>query len=126
MKNINSIKQSKCDCRPLHQEKLDIAIKSLKRFKNHKGLSEFFKNFSDVTRVKILTILDKVGQMCVNDIAVALDMTKSAISHQLSTLKECKLVKSDKMGKAVFYSLSDDHVKDIIEKGIEHLQEKTK
>ena len=117
-------KVSKCDCKCIHKEKLELAQGTLKNFCNCEKLSEFFKNFADTTRVRILAILDKVGSMCVNDIAVALDMTKSAISHQLSYLKEYNLVKCCKSGKTVFYSLSDEHVKDIIEKGIEHLQEK--
>ena len=61
--------------------------------------------------------------MCVCDIAVALSMTKSAISHQLKYLKDYNLIKSEKVGKIVFYSLADSHVKDIIERGIEHLRE---
>ena len=114
----------KCDCGCIHKDKLDIAVKALGNLPDSDSLSNFFKNFADNTRVKILTVLDKVDSMCVNDIAVALDMTKSAISHQLSSLKESNLVKSEKQGKIVFYSLSDSHVKDIIEKGIEHVQEK--
>ena len=113
-----------CDCGCIHKDKLDIAVKALGNLPDSDSLSNFFKNFADNTRVKILTVLDKVDSMCVNDIAVALDMTKSAISHQLSSLKESNLVKSEKQGKIVFYSLSDSHVKDIIEKGIEHVQEK--
>ena len=117
-------KVCKCDCNGIHKDKLDLAVSILKDFGDFENLSNFYKNFSDATRVKILTILDKVGSMCVNDIAVSLDMTKSAISHQLSNLKDCNLVKAEKSGKTVFYSLADDHVKDIIDKGIEHLQEK--
>lgn len=117
-------KKSKCDCKCIHKDKLDIAKKSLDMIKDFDCLSDFFKNFSDTTRIKIMTILDSVGDMCVNDIAVALDMTKSAISHQLKFLKECNLVRCEKLGKTVFYALADDHVKVIIEKGIEHLQEK--
>ena len=114
----------KCDCGCIHRDKLEVAIKTLEQLPNSDSLSNFFKNFADKTRVEILSVLDKVGSMCVNDIAVALDMTKSAISHQLSSLKESNLVKCEKQGKIVFYSLSDAHVKDIIEKGIEHVQEK--
>ena len=114
----------KCDCGCIHKDKLEVAIRILDTIPDSMTLSNFFKNFADSTRVRILSILDKVGCMCVNDIAVALDMTKSAISHQLSSLKESNLVKSEKKGKIVFYSLSDTHVKDIIEKGIEHIQEK--
>lgn len=117
-------KVCKCDCKGIHKEKLDKAITILNGYCDWERLSDFYKNFADGTRVKILTILDKVGCMCVNDIAVSLDMTKSAISHQLSNLKDCNLVRAEKNGKTVFYSLADEHVKDIIDKGIEHLQEK--
>ena len=114
---------ARCDCNCIHEDKKDIAIKSLKSVKGFEEMSKFFKNFSDITRLKIMTVLDGAGDMCVCDIAVSLDMTKSAISHQLKYLKKCNLVKSLKKGKEVFYSLADDHVKDILEKGIEHLQE---
>lgn len=117
-------KVCKCDCTGIHKDKLEQAKTTLNTFCDCKMLSDFFKNFADATRIKILAILDRVGSMCVNDISVALDMTKSAISHQLSYLKECNLVKCCKSGKTVFYSLLDEHVKDIIEKGIEHLQER--
>ena len=119
MNNFNNIK---CDCNCIHMDRMKRAQDSLKEVKVFGELSQFFKNFSDITRLKIMTALDGVGEMCVCDIAVALDMTKSAISHQLKNLKKCKLVKSNKRGKEVFYSLADDHVKDILEKGIEHLQ----
>jgi ArsR family transcriptional regulator len=112
-----------CDCNCIHFDKVDKAKIALEEVNMFDKLEMFFKNFSDDTRLKILTILDSVGQMCVCDIAVSLNMTKSAISHQLKYLKLCNLIKSVKVGKEVFYSLSDNHVKEIIECGIEHLQE---
>ena len=75
-----------------------------------------------ITRTKILWALD-IDEMCVCDLAALLNMTKSAISHQLRTLREANLVKFRKEGKIVFYSLSDNHVKDILEKGLEHISE---
>lgn len=123
MKSIVQIPVAKCDCNCIHKDKLDVAKEYLDKLPSSDSLSNFFKNFADKTRVKILTVLDKVGAMCVNDIAVALDMTKSAISHQLSSLKDSNLVRCEKQGKIVFYSLSDSHVKDIIDKGLEHIQE---
>ena len=113
----------KCDCGCIHKDKLDIAIKTLGNLPDSDSLSNFFKNFADNTRVKILTVLDKVDSMCVNDIAVALDMTKSAISHQLKYLKDGGLVKLEKDGKNIFYSLADKHIKDIFEIGIKHIGE---
>lgn len=84
-------------------------------------LSDFFKVLGDSTRVKIMWALDE-SEMCVCDLAVLLNMTKSAISHQLKLLRTANLVKYRKEGKVVFYSLSDNHVKDILEKGLEHIR----
>jgi ArsR family transcriptional regulator len=78
--------------------------------------------FADSTRVRILWALSH-EKMCVCDIAVLLGMTKSAISHQLKSLRLSNLVKYKKQGKIVYYSLSDEHVKDIFEKGFEHIKE---
>ena len=118
------IKKNNCDCDAIHLDKMNKAVSELEKLEIIDSMALFFKNFSDPTRLKILTILDRVGQMCVCDIAVSLNMTKSAISHQLKYLKDCNLVRSVKNGKEVFYALSDNHVKDIIETGIAHLKEK--
>lgn len=85
-------------------------------------LAELFKVFGDSTRIRILyELFDK--EMCVGDIAVALNMTQSAISHQLRVLKQSRLVKFRREGKTVFYSLDDDHVRSVIEMGLEHVLE---
>ena len=85
-------------------------------------LAEFFKVFGDSTRIKILFLLFET-EMSVGDIATALDMTQSAISHQLKILKTSKLVKSRREGKSIFYSLADEHVKTIFAQGLEHIEE---
>ena len=85
-------------------------------------LSELFKVFGDSTRIRILYCLFE-SEMCVCDIATLLNMTQSAISHQLSVLKKNKLVKSRREGKTVFYSLADAHVRTIIDQGVEHVTE---
>lgn len=85
-------------------------------------LAEFFKVFSDFTRVKILFVL-KHKELCVLDIAQLLNMTQSAISHQLRVLKQMKLVKNRKEGKVVFYSLADSHIYTILSQGLEHVME---
>lgn len=113
----------KCDCGCIHEDRMNMAVSILGGMKIFDEMSLFFKNFGDPTRLKILTVLDGVGEMCVCDIAYSLDMTKSAISHQLKYLKQCNLVRSVKRGKEVFYTLADDHVKDILEKGIDHVKE---
>jgi len=85
-------------------------------------LAELFKVFGDSTRTKILSALE-ISELCVNDIAEALGMTLSAVSHQLRILKAAKLVKAKKSGKEVIYSLDDDHVSKIFECGINHIKE---
>ncbi len=85
-------------------------------------LSEFFSVMGDSTRIKILYLLFN-GEMCVCDISEKLDMSMSAISHQLRVLKNARIVKYRKSGKSVFYSLADDHVKTIINMGVEHIEE---
>ncbi len=86
-------------------------------------LADFFKNFADGTRIKILFAIDK-EPLCVCEIAATLSMTDSAVSHQLKTLKSSNLIKSERRGKNIYYSLADEHVKDIIEKALEHIEEK--
>ena len=113
----------KCDCDCLHENEVKLAKSVIKKTKEINILCNFFKAFADNTRLKIMCVLDNVKQMCVCDIAVSLNMTKSAISHQLRYLKEAMLIKSNKLGKEVFYSLADDHVKTIFEMGIEHIKE---
>ena len=85
-------------------------------------LAEFFSVIGDSTRIKILYALFE-SELCVCDIAETLGMTLSAISHQLRVLKTARLVKSRKVGKSVFYSLDDDHVKTIINMGNQHINE---
>ncbi len=85
-------------------------------------LAELYKVFGDSTRIKILYVLFE-SEMCVYDIARLLNMSQSAISHQLKVLKQNKLVRYRREGKTVFYSLSDDHVRTIIDQGMEHIEE---
>jgi ArsR family transcriptional regulator len=85
-------------------------------------LAELFKVFGDTTRIRILYELFG-GELCVSDITERLSMTQSAISHQLRVLKTNRLVRSRRDGKTVYYALDDDHVRDIIEKGVEHILE---
>lgn len=85
-------------------------------------LAELFNVFGDTTRIKILYCLFG-AEKCVSDISEELEMTQSAISHQLKILKQSKLVKIRRDGKRIFYSLDDDHVEEIIKLGLEHLEE---
>lgn len=112
-----------CDCNVIHADVVDKVKKKMPDEGELYDLSDFFKVLGDSTRAKIMWALDE-SEMCVCDIAVLLNMTKSAISHQLRSLKQANLVKYRKEGKTVFYSLADEHVKDIFEKGLEHIREK--
>ena len=85
-------------------------------------LADFFKVFSDSTRIKILYNL-MYSELCVCDIATALKMEQSAVSHQLRTLKQMDLVRNRREGKAVYYSLADEHIKLILSQGMEHVLE---
>jgi len=85
-------------------------------------LAELFKVFGDSTRIKIIWALFE-SEMCVCDIAYLLNMTQSAISHQLRVLKVSKLVRSRRSGKTIYYSLADSHIKQIFELGMEHITE---
>ena len=88
----------------------------------HYELAELYRIFADTTRIKILHILFE-SEICVGDLAENLNMTVSAVSHQLRVLKNARLVKFRKQGKTSLYSLADDHVKTIIEMGMEHITE---
>lgn len=85
-------------------------------------LAELFKVFGDSTRIRILYVLFE-KEVCVCDLAQTLNMTQSAVSHQLKILKQSKLVKARREGKSIFYSLADDHVRLIIDQGMEHVEE---
>lgn len=111
-----------CDCDVIHE---DVVLKVQNRMPTADKLQKlagFFKVFGDYTRVRILWALDE-SEMCVCDIAYLLDMTQSAISHQLRVLKQAALVKSRREGKVVYYSLDDDHIKMILDQGFEHISE---
>ena len=114
-------KPAKCDCEVIHVEVVKQVVDMMPRGNDFFELAGLYKAFSDPTRVKILWALH-CHEMCVCDLASLLDMTKSAISHQLKTLRLSNLVKFRKQGKVVYYSLADDHVKDIFEKGFEHIR----
>ncbi len=112
-----------CDCDVIHAEVVDAVKKKMPEDNDLYDVSDFFKVLGDSTRSKIIWALDE-HEMCVCDLAVLLGMTKSAISHQLRALREANLVINRRDGKNVFYSLADDHVKQIFEKGLEHIREK--
>ena len=111
-----------CDFIHAHEEIVERVRQDLPDEDTLYDLSELFRIFGDSTRIRILYVLFE-AEMCVCDIAALLGMTQSAISHQLRALKNARLVKSRREGKTVFYALADDHVKTIIDQGIEHVKE---
>lgn len=116
-------KEVVCDCDVIHADIVEEVKVHMPEDELLYDLSDFFKIFGDSTRVKILWALDR-SEMCVCDLAVLLNMTKSAISHQLKTLRQGKMVKYRREGKNVLYSLQDEHVKNILEIGLEHIEER--
>ena len=111
-----------CDTIEVHEELLKIVDETMPEETELYDLAELFKVFGDSTRIRILFVLFE-AEVCVCDLAQALNMTQSAISHQLKLLKQNKLVKSRREGKSVFYSLADGHVRTIIAQGREHIEE---
>ena len=111
-----------CDCDMIHEKTVENTRSRMQEETEYVDLASLFKMFGDGTRVKILHALE-LNEMCVCDLAALLGMTKSAISHQLRALKNARLVKGRREGKTVFYSLADDHVKTIIDQGLDHVAE---
>lgn len=111
-----------CETVEVHEELLKIVREKLPAEESLLDLAELFKVFGDSTRIRILFVLFE-AEVCVCDLAAALNMTQSAISHQLNILKRNKLVKCRREGKSMFYSLADDHVRTIVSQGMEHIEE---
>lgn len=111
-----------CENEEVHEELLRIVEETIPEETELYDLAELFKVFGDSTRIRILFVLFE-AEVCVCDLAKALNMTQSAISHQLKILKQNKLVSSRREGKSIFYSLADEHVRTIIDQGREHIEE---
>ena len=111
-----------CDSVEVHEDLLKIVNETMPAETELYDLAELFKVFGDSTRIRILFVLFE-AEVCVCDLAQALNMTQSAISHQLRILKQNKLVKNRSEGKSIFYSLADEHVRAIIAQGREHIEE---
>lgn len=111
-----------CDIKIIHKKSLERAKKELLSEETFMELSETFRLFGNPTRLKIMSLLS-VEDLCVCDICEALDMSQSAVSHQLRTLRGKNLVKYVKEGKQARYSLADKHVVEILKIGIEHVTE---
>ena len=111
----------RCETVEVHEELIKIVNEKMPDEEELYDLAELFKVFGDSTRIRILFVLLE-AEVCVCDLAATLNMTQSAVSHQLRILKQSKLVKSRRDGKSIFYSLADGHVKTIIDQGREHIE----
>ena len=111
-----------CDYMHLHEKVIEQVQEEMPEEEILYDLAELFKVFGDSTRIKILYVLFQ-SEMCVCDIAQLLNMSQSAISHQLRVLKQAQLVKYRREGKTVFYSLADAHVNTMLNQGLEHIEE---
>ncbi|WP_034551056.1 ArsR/SmtB family transcription factor [Helicobacter rodentium] len=101
---------------------LQVVLKSLPKEELLYELAELFKIFGDSSRIRILSLL-QLEKLCVNEISQPLNLSPSAVSHQLRILRQARLVRYQKIGKEVFYSLDDDHIEKIFNQGLEHIQE---
>ena len=110
----------KSDCQPLFPEVVDAVQNTMPRDTDIEKVTSFFKVLGDQTRIRILFAL-KEKEMCAGDIAVLLNMTKSAVSHQLAVMRNMHQVRSRREGKNIFYSLDDHHIVDIIEEALIHM-----
>ena len=116
------MENKKSDCEAINIELVNKIIPNMPDMNLLYELSDFFKVMGDSTRIQLLWALEE-SEMCVGDLAVLLNMTKSAVSHQLKVLRAAKLVRANKVGKNVYYALSDHHVKTVFEKALEHICE---
>lgn len=111
-----------CDCGAIHEETISLVQQNIVAGEQLNAMTKLFKVFGDSTRINILAALN-CHEMCVCDLAVLMDMTKSAVSHQLKVLRDNNLVKFEKKGKHAYYSLADVHVKEILNVALEHINE---
>ena len=111
-----------CDFLHVHEDAVAEVLSRLPEEEHLYDLAEVFRVFGDTTRIRILYVLFE-RELCVCDIAKLLGMTQSAVSHQLRILKDAKLVRFRREGKTIFYSLDDDHVRSVLELGMEHVLE---
>ena len=119
---MDKIEVEHCDYIHVHEDIVKNVQEHMPQEEELRDLADFFKVFGDTTRIRILYTLFQ-SEMCVCDLAQTLDMTQSAISHQLRVLKQMKLVANRREGKTVFYSLADSHIKMIMNQGMEHIRE---
>lgn len=120
--DVNEMQADYCDMNIIHYETISQVKNELPLDEAIYEVSELFKVFGDFTRSRIICAL-KIAEMCVCDIAALLNMSNSAISHQLRTLKQARIVKSRRTGKSVYYRLADEHIMQIFDIAFEHMME---
>jgi DNA-binding transcriptional ArsR family regulator len=103
-----------------HQDRVQKALPYLLEDQTAARLAETFKALSDPTRVRIVSLLAD-SELCVCDLAAALTMSQSAVSHQLRTLRDLQLVRWRRQGRQIFYTLDDEHVADLFQRGLDHV-----
>ena len=115
-------KSESCSCNVIHKEVVENVKNKVPKEETLYDLAELFKVFGDSTRIKIICSLFE-SEMCVCDLSVLLNISQSAISHQLRVLKSARLVKLRRAGKVIYYSLDDEHIKQIFDAGLHHITE---
>lgn len=115
-------KSESCSCNVIHKEVVENVKNKLPKEETLYDLAELFKVFGDSTRIKIICSLFE-SEMCVCDLSALLNISQSAISHQLRVLKSARLVKFRRAGKVIYYSLDDEHIKQIFDAGLHHITE---
>lgn len=111
-----------CGVQVIHEDVVKCARKKINDDENLYLMSEFFKMFGDPTRLKIINAL-MISEMCVCDISALIGMNQSVVSHHLKILRTARVIKFRREGKAVYYSLCDDHIKLIFNQGLTHIKE---
>lgn len=119
----NDASLDSCEKQCLHMDRVERVRGAMLADDAAVGLAEIFGLLGDLTRVRILHALT-LGELCVCDISAVLGTTSSAVSHQLRLLRTAKLVKARKEGKNVYYTLDDEHVRQLFAQGLEHVQER--
>ena len=115
-------KESECEARIVHLDRLEAVQSKMPDEDTLLNVAELFKVFGDSTRTRILSALS-IEELCVCDISALLNMSMSAVSHQLSILRQTKIVKSRREGKEIVYSLDDEHISELYKVALEHLGE---
>jgi ArsR family transcriptional regulator len=120
--SMTSFIPPRCDENFIHEDQVKLVQSHLVDGLTATYLAQTFQALADPSRIRIISALSTT-ELCVCDLAALLGMTQSAVSHQLKSLRDLRLVKSRKQGRVVYYSLQDEHIRDLFERGLAHMQE---